>query len=333
MDLLVGTTSGIFNPSSAAPAGCLSALTVRQLIQVDCNLFAAASDGVYRSVDAGRSWTRAGVDSLEVWNIAASPHEPRTLYASTQPAHLFVSHDGGDSWHELASFLDAPGANRWCVPGNPPQGARALALAFDPSDPQRLWVGVEVGGVVISEDDGASWSVSVPCGNADVHLLAVHPSSAGVLFATTGYGRNDDAPMDPRLAGPYRSDDYGRTWRYLGKEMQPHYTRAMCVDPRPPHVLTIPAAPDVRSSVKDPDGAQSVVFRSEDEGASWHPLGDAAHSPARVRLTAVAPDPEQAGSVLVGTETGEVWRVTSNATWSQLCQAGAAVQSILPLRP
>jgi photosystem II stability/assembly factor-like uncharacterized protein len=111
--------------------------------------------------------------------------------------------------------------------------------------------------------------------------------------------------------------------------MQPHYTRAMCLDPRPPFVLTVPAVPSFRSSMKDPDGAQSVLFRSEDGGGSWRSLGDANHSPSRVRLTAVTPDPAEAGWVLVGTETGEVWRVSPDAEWRQVCQGLPAVQSLL----
>lgn len=328
MDIIVGTTDGVIVTGSSKQ-GALEGRTVRQIVRVNGDALAAASDGVYRSAD-GRSWARCGIDG-EVWNLAASPHDPRTVYASTQPAHLFVSHDGGGSWSEVTSFLEAPGAERWCVPGNPPSGARALALAFDPFDAARLWVGVEVGGVVSSADNGQNWSVSIPCGNADVHLLAAHPRRQGVLFATTGYGRNDDAPMDPGLAGPYRSADFGQTWQYLGATMQPHYTRAMCVDPRAPHVLTVPAMPDVRSSIKDPGGAQAMLFRSDDDGATWRSLGDADHSPSAARLTAVAPDPTASGGVLVGTETGEVWRVGDDARWMQLCDGLPAVQAILPL--
>jgi photosystem II stability/assembly factor-like uncharacterized protein len=331
MDALIGASSGVFDVRSRGAGDGLQGRTVRQLARSNGDLFGAASDGVYRSSDAGRRWRRIAADDLDVWNVAVSPHDTKLLYASTQPAHLFVSKDGGSSWHEVDSFLAAPTADRWCVPGNPPQGARALALAFDPFESRRVWVGVEVGGVVTSEDGGGTWSVSIPCGNADVHLLVAHPSRPGVLFAVTGYGRNDDAPMDPRLAGPYRSDDHGQTWRYLGEKMRPHYTRSVCVDPRPPHVLTVPAVPDVRSSVKDPDGAQCVLFRSNDDGATWRALGDASHSPSSVRLTAVVPDPQQPGGVLVGTETGEVWRVSADAAWTQLCADLPPIQSILPL--
>jgi hypothetical protein len=113
--------------------------------------------------------------------------------------------------------------------------------------------------------------------------------------------------------------------------MGPHYTRAMCIDPRPPHALTIPAVPDVRSSVTDPAGAQSVLYRSDDDGATWRSLGDATHNPSPARLTAVTPDPEQQGNVLVGTETGEVWRVTPDARWTRICDGLPAVQALLPV--
>ena len=213
---------------------------------------------------------------------------------------------------------------------NSPLGARALALAFDPFDAARFWVGVEVGGVVgtgrrrralVGEPARAATPTST--------CWLSHPQRAGVLFATTGYGRMDDAPMQPQMAGPYRSADGGATWQYLGETMRPHYTRAMCIDPRPPFAFTVPAMPDVRSSVKDPDGAQAMLFQSTDEGATWRSLGDKAHSPSAVSLTAITPDPDQNGAVLVGTETGEVWRVTPDATWTQLTGGLPPVQSIL----
>jgi hypothetical protein len=327
MRIVVGTSAGVFLDSGKLASG-LGEQVAHQLVQCDESLFAAAGDGVYRSRDAGASWTKSGVDAGEVWAVSVSPHASRTLYAGTQPAHLFVSEDAGESWREVVQFLRTPGSDKWCVP-NSPSGARALALAFDPFDPQRIWAGVEVGGVVASDDVGAHWSASWVGPNADVHLLMPHPSRKGVLFATCGYGRNDDNPMQPAMAGPYRSDDGGATWRYLGDGMAMHYTRPMCIDPRPPHVLTVPGVPDVRSSIRDAGGAQSMLYRSEDEGQTWRSLGDADHSPSAARLTAVAPDPQVGGGVLVGTETGEVWRVTAEASWTRVYDGLPAVQSIL----
>ena len=71
-----------------------------------------------------------------------------------------------------------------------------------------------------------------------------------------------------------------------------------------------------------------MLFRSEDDGTTWRPLGDAAHSPSEVRLTAVTVDPEVAGGVLVGTETGEVWRVSSAADWTLLRDGLPSVQAL-----
>jgi hypothetical protein len=330
MEFVVGTSAGVFSGESHTASAGIDERGVRQLVRAGDRLFAAATDGVYASLDGGRAWVRSGVDAGEVWNVAGAACDDRTLYASTQPAHLFVSRDCGDTWQEVSSFLEAPGSAHWCVP-NSPLGARALALAFDPFNTRRLWVGVEVGGVVATEDDGAHWSVSQPGGNADVHLLATHPQRAGVVFATTGYGRNDDQQVNPRLAGPYRSEDGGSTWQYLGAAMNPHYTRPMCIDPRWPFALTIPAVPDVRSSVKDPRGAQSVLYRSDDDGTTWRSLGDPAHAPSAARITAVAPDPRESSWVLVGTETGEVWRVSPEATWTQLTDGLPPVQTLLAI--
>src|SRR5260370_1329555 len=152
MDFVVGTSAGAFWGASGRSGGGIGERGVRHLERAGDRLFAGASDGVYMS-DDDRSWKRSGVDGGEVWNVAGAAFDDHTLYASTCPAHLFVSHDTGDSWDEVASFLEAPGAERWCVP-NSPIGARALALAFDPFDAQRLWVGVEVGVVVASQDAG-----------------------------------------------------------------------------------------------------------------------------------------------------------------------------------
>ena len=85
----------------------------------------------------------------------------------------------------------------------------------------------------------------------------------------------------------------------------------------------------MRSSIRDPGGAQCVLYRSEDDGQSWRSLGDAGHSPSAARLTAVAPDPEVSGGVVVGTETGEVWRVTPDATWTRVCEGLPSVQALV----
>jgi hypothetical protein len=104
----------------------------------------------------------------------------------------------------------------------------------------------------------------------------------------------------------------------------------MCIDARVPHALTVASAPNFRSSYRDPDGAQSVLYQSVDGGDTWRSLGDAVHSPSAANLTALAPG-DESGSVFVGTDSGEVWRVSSSAEWALLASGLPHVQALLPL--
>lgn len=74
--------------------------------------------------------------------------------------------------------------------------------------------------------------------------------------------------------------------------------------------------------------AQAMLFRSEDGGKSWRSLCDAAHSPSRVNIHGLTPDPDVAGGVVIGTDTGEVWRVSNDAKWTPLGSDMPAVLSV-----
>src|SRR5438552_3878747 len=169
MEFLAGTVSGVFSGDSAKPAEGIAGQGVRHLSLAGSDMLAGAADGVYRSGDGGRSWKRSGVEGFDVWHVTAAPGDPSTLYAGTQPAHMFKSGDGGTTWESFDDFLKAPGAEHWCLPGG--QTARALTLVVDPFNRQHLLAGVEVGGVVASGDGGAHWSVTPAGENADIHVL------------------------------------------------------------------------------------------------------------------------------------------------------------------
>jgi hypothetical protein len=105
----------------------------------------------------------------------------------------------------------------------------------------------------------------------------------------------------------------------------------MCVDPRPPHALTVGCAPSAFASHRDEGGAKSRLYQTTDGGDTWRDLGDADHSPSAANILSVAPAREGAGSVLVGTDTGEIWRVSPAAEWTLLVSGLPEVQSVLPL--
>jgi photosystem II stability/assembly factor-like uncharacterized protein len=202
---------------------------------------------------------------------------------------------------------------------------------LDPANPSRYWVGLEVGGVLGTEDDGATWT-SVMTGG-DTHVMVGDPGRPDVLYMTTGFGRyaDDPQPREERIAGAFRSKDGGKSWEYLWKDLSPPYTRPMCVDPRSPHAVTIGCAPTAFASYKDEGGAKSRLYQTTDGGDTWTDLGDKDHSPSAACILSVAPAREAAGHVLAGTDTGEVWLVSPAKEWKLLVSGLPAVQSVLPI--
>ncbi len=315
--LLAGTTDGVYTLNGGEPDRTLEARHVRDLLVSDDVVFAATEAGLFRSDDGGQGWSPAGLEGLEVWQVREARNG--LLYAGTQPAGLYRSADRGASWTEVESFSALPEAARWCVPLDPPLPGRARALVVDRDDPNRIWVGVEVGGIARTSDGGETWTVDLPGDNPDLHMLYAHPDDPSVLFATTGYGRFDGIAEEIEgNAGVFRSDDGGETWEYAWKGITPRYSRPMCIDHRAPHSLTVASAPTAFSHYKHDGGANAALFRSEDHGRSWRSLCDEAHSPSHANFHGLTVDPEQIGGVLVGTDTGEVWRVSEGGEWNEL---------------
>ncbi len=334
MDLLIGTREGLFAAGLAGPtpAEGLAGRGVHTLRRANGSLLAGTVDGVHRSDDGGRSWRASGCDGRDVWAIAPAPHDARVLFAGTHPAALFRSDDGGRAWAPIESFGRVPGADRWGLPSDP-TGSRALALVLDADQPAHFWVGVEVGGILETADGGATWNAAPVGRNPDIHGLVRDPARPDVFYATTGFGRLDatDPAEEQSSAGVYRSEDGGRTWRYVWGDLGRRYTRPMCIDMRAPHALTVGCAPSFRSSAHDPAGADSMLYQSSDGGTTWRPLGDPAHSPSRANVTALAPAAARSGAVLVGTDNGEVWRVSPEAEWTPLASGLPWVEALLPL--
>jgi photosystem II stability/assembly factor-like uncharacterized protein len=335
MDCVIGTSKGLFvlDGATGTAQPVLRERAVRDIARVNGSILAGADTGCFRSDDGAATWQASGIDGRMVWHMTRVPATAHSVYAVTQPAGVFRSDDAGRTWAEVEGFTRAPGAERWCVPTKPPSPGRARTVVVDRSNPKAMWVGVEVGGVATTRNGGATWTVDQPGANPDIHVMVAHPAKPGVLFVSTGYGRIDGvAEQVEGNAGMLRSDDGGRSWTYVWKGMQPRYTRPLCVDPRAPYGVTVACAPTAFSSVKDPGGAQAMLYRTEDEGRTWRSLCDPAHSPSAANFHGLAPDPEVPGGVVAGTETGEVWRVSDEGKWTQ-CAAGLpSVLSILPLR-
>ena len=318
MNICAGTSNGVFTVTDRGVEKVLASRGVREMARIGARLFAGTGDGLYRSDDDGRTWEPSGLEDNEVWQIR--DNGDGLLYAGTAPTGLYRSEDAGETWAAVESLARLAEAGGWCVPLNPPVDGRARALVVDGD---RLRVGVEVGGIAVSDDAGESWSVVLPGDNPDLHMMFAHPTSPDTLYASTGYGRLDGvAKMVEGNAGVFRSEDGGESWSYAWRGITPRYSRPMCIDHRAPYGLTVASAPTAFSHHRQANGgAQAMLFRSENGGESWRSLGDDAHSPSAANFHGLTVDPEVHGGVLVGTDTGEVWRVSNDAEWT-LCGDG-----------
>lgn len=325
--ILAGTGRGVYCLEDGAGRQTLESRGVRDLFENGGRLFAGTGAGLYTSDDAGETWQGPQLADLEVWQVRGYGD---VLYATTQPAALYRSADNGASWTEMPSLAQASEEAGWCIPIDPPVPGRARALVVDTRDSNHLWVGVEVGGVMESRDGGESWALVLPGENPDLHMMYAHPGSPDTIYASTGYGRLDGvAEMVEGNAGVFRSDDGGASWRYAWRGITPRYSRPMCIDTREPFGLTVASAPTAFSSFRDDGGAKAMLFRSADGGESWRSLCDDAHSPAPANFHGLNVDPDVDGGVLVGTDTGEAWRVSNDAQWTQIAGGLPVVLAII----
>lgn len=331
MKLTVGTSHGIYavdgRLGGAAPKLVLACRGVKTIISTSSGLLAGTRAGIYRADAAGSQWSSSGLQEYGVRKINRTADND--LIVGTAPAAVFKSSDEGLNWQEFESFASAPEAQTWCLPSDPPRPAQACAMVTHATDPNRLWVGVEVGGVMHSADGGIEWTFGLPGDNPDIHTMVAQPDDPETLFVSTGYGRFDGlAEMVEGNAGVFRSTDAGAHWSYVWWGVTPRYARPMCIDSRPPYALTVASTPLPGSRYQLEGGAQAMLFQSLDQGESWQSLCDAAHTPSPVNFAALTPSPELVGGVLVGSDNGEIWSVSPSGTWKQLASGLPSVLSI-----
>jgi photosystem II stability/assembly factor-like uncharacterized protein len=218
-------------------------------------ILAGTENGVFRSDDEGGTWKEAsnGLTSRHVRWMAYHPDISDFEFAGTEPAGIFVSHDGGESWRSCDEVAQLRDHFNWSLPYSLEAGC-VRGFAFHGS---RLYAAVEVGGVLVSDDKGETWQLAEgsdgnpdlegppePLIYPDVHSLEVHPSSADLVYAPTG-------------GGFYRSNDGGKTWKLF----YDCYCRAMWVDPKDSEHLILSPADGV-----DRNGR---IEESRDGGKSW----------------------------------------------------------------
>ena len=212
--------------------------------------------GIARSRDGGRTWDTAGeLPEPDVFSVAISAADG-ALYAGTEPSRLFRSRDDGESFEELTALQEVPSRPRWSFPPRP-WTSHVRWIAPDPHDPDRLLVGIELGGLMLSEDGGRSFSDHRPGAQPDVHAVAWHPTAAGRAYEAGG-------------GGAAWSRDRGSTWEAADAGRDNRYTWGLAPDPDEPERWYVSAAPGPREA-HGGGPADAVIYRW-DRGGPWEPL-------------------------------------------------------------
>lgn len=215
-------------------------------------IFAAVpGEGVYHTEDAGETWRLALQGDIHC--LAVRHGEQPILVAGLSPAAVAFSSDQGRTWRQT----QAPAEALTEALGRGNGHLRLVALALHPRVPQSLWAAVEGAGVLSSADGGTSWKLRSQGLNPDVHSILVHPANPSLLLAATG-------------EGPYRSQDGGSTWQRSAEGMDHRtYTIPLAFLPGSPELVFTAAARGDPDSWVGMYGAETLVYRSTDFGASW----------------------------------------------------------------
>jgi photosystem II stability/assembly factor-like uncharacterized protein len=199
-------------------------------------LVALFGDGVWRTADAGASWTRASMPALPALNpftrMTFAPSDASRVYLVARCCGFFRSLDGG------VSFTQTLPGRRWgSVAVDPGNADIVYAGAFPASGQQQH-------GLFKSVDGGVTFTGPLPGSeNSDFAQIAIHPSAPLTLYAAR------------RQGGVLRSTDGGAHWSTSGS-LPAGETLGVAIDPQSPaHVFGWVQG--------------QGLFRSDDAGATW----------------------------------------------------------------
>ncbi len=259
-------------------------------------------NGVYRSTDAGKSWTQMGLEKTgRIGRVVIDPRNPDVVFVAAlgtcygpQPERgVYRTTDGGKSWEHVL-FVD--------------ENTGASDLAMDPTNPRILFAGawqIDIktwgrksggagSGVFVSRDGGTTWKritghglPEPPLGKIAVAVASSNPQRVYALIETGQRG------------SLWRSDDGGEEWKLVNRSRllneRPHYYTRMLVMP---------------------DNASEVYFPSNGMGATY----DGGETTEQIRWGGdnhdMWADPKIPSRMMIGNDGGVQISTTRGRQWS-----------------
>jgi photosystem II stability/assembly factor-like uncharacterized protein len=187
-------------------------------------------------------------------------------------------------------------AGQWTALG--PDGGDVRSLAYDPQNPDHIFLGTSTGTLFSSTDGGHSWARFAHLGSGDDYVidhLAIDPQSPSKMYAAAWSVENQQS------GDMFRSDDAGKTWETI-PGMHGKSIRAMAIAPSDSKTLVA--------------GALDGVYRSSDAGKNWQKISSVSQDIHNIESIAI--DPKDPSVVYAGT-WHLAWKTTdAGATWHHI---------------
>lgn len=330
--LFVGSDQGIYMREDGAARWTLvgngiSGVSFQHLLVVGTRtIYAAAeSDGLFKSTDGGANWatSNTGLFATSVTGIAVDTRG--NLVASANFGGIFKSQDAGETWTQLTPGLTGSGGAvavdpvnparlylgvsdsfgfyrstdsgvTWAPTGTDLAGDQVTQIAIDPSNPDILYTGTFLGGILKSRDAGSTWisaNKGYPSGfNGYTPALVIDPVQPNILYAAANQGL-------------FKSIDAGASWNPSESGISGFFgpfIRSLAIDPSSPDVLYA--------------GTLGGIFKSTNSAATWSRIdtnlpGLLPSNPPNVLAVLVDPTPPK--TILIGVAGGGVFKQTGGS--------------------
>lgn len=265
--------------------------------------------GLKISDDGGKTWKDAGegISSKRIMSLAISPTEINgnyhVLWAGTEPSQLYRSEDGGRTWTSFPRLLDLSSRSTWRFPPRP-YTHHIQSIQPDLHDPEKIFVGIELGGVMRSKDQGFTWEDRKPNSQYDCHNLAMTKEAPGYLFEAAGGGfafTTDGGDIWETF-----NDGLG-TFTYL-------YDIAVCSKDQ--ETMVASAAESARTAY-DPSRAKTVIFRREN-GKAWERVEQGLPKPEGSSIFSLIASEKEADTFYAVNNRGVFYSTDGGLHWEKI---------------
>lgn len=288
------------------------------------------------SDDFGQTWQEpergiqypeeSGLSLKNIWTIMPGrSNEPGVIYVGTDPAALWVSADHGKTWEPNAAMLNHPTRDQW----NPGAGGLCLhTIIADPSNPDRMWVGISAVGCMRTDDGGQSWVFANKNTRADfqpekypefgqcLHRMVQHPTQPDVLY-------------QQNHCGIYKSLNAGNDWIDIQHNLPSDFGFPIALDAHNPETLFVIVENGARQNVSE----QFTVYRTKDAGEQWEQMTEGLPAGPGVSLGVLrhgmCADTHDPCGVYVGTNTGQLFVSSDRGdTWRMVADFLPPIYSV-----